>query len=427
MSSFYYFPLQEFSKALLCFAAPSKSKKSSKAGFLPARARSLFPILALIALLCLPQCSGARVGSGGGENPDDGPAPNSACASAAEASGFNGGDGTSASSPFLICAYAQLALMDDSAAALSAYYKLGDNISATGTWTPLGDETNSFDGSLEGDGYAISNLMVNISGTGDQYGGLFAYLGSAAKISNVGLTAIDITVVSTNMSGEAYAGGLVGYNNSGSITNSYAQGTVSAASDNTSAGSGESYAGGLVGWNNSGSITNSYAAASASAVGKSSRSGGLAGFNSGSITNSYAAGSASAGGELSSRGGGLLGWNNSRGIITNSYAVGSPVGCVGMVICNGDEFGRLIGFSNNAAGVTDSFWGSTTGLGNGCGSGTCPADGSLTFMEMQATSGTYPDMLGGAFKLTDGAYPKLFLCTVCTGTLVYSTELLPGQ
>ena len=241
--------------------------------------------------------------------------------------GFNGGDGTSASSPFLICSYDQLGLMADE---LGAHYRLGDNIDASAeNWTPLGDATNNFEGSLDGGSYVISNLTVEIDATGNQYGGLFGYTGGSAKISNVGLEAINISVTSSGgANGNTYAGGLVGYNYGGSIRNSYAQGSVTSSVSAVSV-TAVSYGGGLVGVND-GSITNSYAQGSASASASgyvtTSHSGGLVGYNyGGSIRNSYAQGSVTSSVSAVSvtavsNSGGLVG--RSAGSITNSYASG---------------------------------------------------------------------------------------------------------
>ena len=90
------------------------------------------------------------------------------------------------------------------------------------------------------------------------------------------------------------AGGLAGYNtSSGSITNSYATGNVSATVTSTStSSSSRAYAGGLVGYN-SGDILNSYATGDVSATATSTSTssyayaGGLVGLGGGSITNCY--------------------------------------------------------------------------------------------------------------------------------------------
>ncbi len=222
--------------------------------------------------------------------------------------GENYGAGTELN-PYIICNANQLQAMRDD---LDAFYELGQNIDAssitaeytcptgtTGTCTgfqPIGNcgadgmcgdnpstpEDESLDdigftGTLDGKGFTISDLTININLTsGESYAGLFGYTLSAANIINIGLLNVDIS--SSSASGNSYAGGLVGLNDSG-ITNSYSTGNISFFSSIDF-----SFAGGLVGVNDSG-ITNSY---STGHVSSSSSVGGLVGLNSSSsITNSY--------------------------------------------------------------------------------------------------------------------------------------------
>ena len=204
------------------------------------------------------------------------------------------------------------------------------------SWQPIGDSSNAFTGKFEGNGFTISNLKIDRSGTNNV--GLFGTVGQKVEIANVGLLDVDIT-------GNILVGGLVGFNSGGTITNSYATGSVSSSGR---------FVGGLVG-GNSGGITNSYATSSVS--GKSFYVGGLVGWNSGGITNSYAMGSVAGEGFYV---GGLVGWNSSRGIITNSYATGSVSGTI-------NDVGGLIG-SNNDGTITNSYaTGSVSGSGDNVG------------------------------------------------------------
>jgi hypothetical protein len=67
-----------------------------------------------------------------------------------------------------------------------------------------------FYGTFDGNGHTILHLTI----TGESYLGLFGQLRFGAEISNLGLEAVDV-----NGTGD-YIGGLVGYNNAGSITSS---------------------------------------------------------------------------------------------------------------------------------------------------------------------------------------------------------------
>ena len=206
-------------------------------------------------------------------------------------------------------------------------YELTDNLdlSAADDWLPI----NAFTGIFEGNGHTISNLTINRPNTDGV--GLFGDVERGSEINNIGLLNVDIK-------GSTFVGGLVGQNNSGSIKNSYAIGSIDGRND----------VGGLVGQNNSGSIKNSYVIGSIHGV---VYVGGLVGQNDdGSITNSYTIGYVD--GQLDI--GGLVGWN--RGSITNSYAIDSVIGRT--------QTGGLVGLNlmgqNNDGVITDSYWDTDT-------------------------------------------------------------------
>ncbi|WP_211467872.1 YDG domain-containing protein [Collimonas silvisoli] len=219
---------------------------------------------------------------------------------------------------------------------LGGKYVLGSNIDATATsgwnsgagFTPIGTYSSNFTGIFDGLGHTISNLTINQPGT--SFVGLFGFAGISSVIRNVGL-------VGGSVSGNNEVGELVGYNNGGTVSNSYATGSVS----------GNVYIGGLVGYN-SGTVSNSYATGSVSGGNNSQVVGGLVGYNdSGTVSNSYATGSVS-GSSNSNYVGGLVGYNN--GTVSNSYATGSVSGTY--------YVGGLVGI--NAGTVSGSFWDTQT-------------------------------------------------------------------
>ncbi len=226
---------------------------------------------------------------------------------------------------------------------LSSTFGLANDIDATITsnWNsgegfiPIGNSGTPFTGTFNGNNYTISDLFINLPTTNNV--GLFGYT-RGATIENVGL-------VSVNITGHNNVGGLVGWNWSGSIANSYTTGNVN----------GYYYIGGLVGQNyNSGSIANSYASVSVSGGGQGA--GGLVGYNnsSSSIDNSYATGSVN--GALSA--GGLVGINSRWSRIDNSYAIGSVSGYYGYV-------GGLVGLNNSFSSIDNSYaTGSVSGSSN---------------------------------------------------------------
>ncbi len=223
---------------------------------------------------------------------------------------------------------------------LAGRYVLGDNIdaSATSGWNggagfaPL--SSTWFTGIFDGLGHTISGLTINRPGTSNV--GLFG-LTKGSTISNIGL-------LGGSVAGGSFVGGLVGYNNAGTITRAYTTGTVS--------GSGEQV-GGLVG-NNEGTISQSYATGAVSAP---TRVGGLVGLNNGSISQAYATGAVNGAGYA---GGGLVGHNDRT--INQSYATGAVSGT--------QYVGGLVGTGNGP--ITDSYWatdtsGQATSAGGGSG------------------------------------------------------------
>lgn len=262
---------------------------------------------------------------------------------------------------------------------LAGNYALGADIDASATnsgsspwgsagFDPIGTAERPFTGSLAGQNYTISNLMINRPSSSNV--GLFGYTGSTANINNVGMKNSQVT-------GQNNAGSLAGYNQ-GSIDASFSE-----KANVTATGSGANANGGLVG-NNAGSISNSSSSGNITGI---SDVGGLAGLNQGTIkaSNSWAQVSNATGAA-----GGLVGTNQQSGIIKASYSssivsvvntsaqagglVGNNLGSIsysnalGRVDCNGNSTcGGLVaqnGSNTIRASITDSY--ATAGI-NGTG------------------------------------------------------------
>ena len=312
-------------------------------------------------------------------------------------------------------------------------YELAADIDLTGlNWEPVGDASTPFTGIFDGNGHTISNLEIDIS---DNYNtGFFGYISGDSTIRNLIINGGSVTathpgwyasagvlagyidnmstvdnvsiigvsgVIGKTVGGGYRIGGLVGYS-SGTITNSYATGSVDGGTGNFNEIGGlvgwssgtitNSYAtgsvddgdgdsdrvGGLAGHNEGGMITNSYATGSVSGpAGGVDYVGGLVGFNEGGmITNSYATGNADGGAGVSDRVGGLVGWNKG-GTITNAYATGNADGGDG----DSDRVGGLVGNGYDGAIITNSY---ATGSASG-GAGTGDYAGRLVGLN---TSGT---------------------------------------
>ena len=108
-----------------------------------------------------------------------------------------GGSGT-AGDPFRIETPAELQAMNND---LDAYYSLQNDIDLTGvTWTPVGSSTTPFIGSLEGNGYTISNLEMNVDAYSVKYIGLFGLISGNSYVAN---TTLDNFIFTLNQSRKA--------------------------------------------------------------------------------------------------------------------------------------------------------------------------------------------------------------------------------
>jgi len=175
-------------------------------------------------------------------------------------------------------------------------------------WTPIGmSDDDAFAATFAGNGRTISKLKMNSAAARV---GLFGSVSSSAAVKGVRLLDVALTASEATANAGAVAG-----KNSGTISASYAAGTVS------SSGAGAANVGALVGAN-AGTISTSHAAATVSSSGAgAAKVGGLAGANSGTISASHAAGTVSSSGADGASVGGLAGANS--GTISSSYAAGT--------------------------------------------------------------------------------------------------------
>ena len=291
----------------------------------------------------------------------------------------------------------------DAADQLTKHYILASNINASATadtvvwikpvvssyighgWTPIaGKDGQSFSGSFNGDGYAISNLNMTLiaAATTDTFGLFGTNSGniSAVGLQNInmivqaksnfylGLDAVRRTRTDNIVSTGSHAGGLVGLNQEdGIISYSYATGLVNASMDAI---------GGLVGLNQ-GEISYSYSTAVVQGEGDT---GGLVGTNEpGVILSSYATGDVRGHSGIRYRtgtAGGLAGSISGGGAIINtSYATGMVSDATP---AEGTSLGGVVAERDddrdeNSAGrvnvtIDSSYWDSdTTSAPNGVG------------------------------------------------------------
>lgn len=268
---------------------------------------------------------------------------------------FAGGSGT-AEDPWIIHTETQLrdfaASVNEDEDYSGRYVRLDRNIRLADQWIPAGG-TNPwpFAGTFDGDGYRISGMQIGSQDSPYKgyYAGLFAYV-KGGKVKNLTLSGISVNmknsggesriyaggaaaaVESQRTDGEldnvkvtgtvkvhsnskaAYAGGIVGQDNGGVITNSFADVKIDAVSD-----AAWVYAGGIEGIGARNGAINNYARGSVQVKGPVNKTaaGGIAGFQSGAVYNCWADVDVIA---VSSTGdiGGLAGRNTGIGMMLNS-------------------------------------------------------------------------------------------------------------
>ena len=125
---------------------------------------------------------------------------------------------------------------------LTADGTLASDVSGFRVWTPVGNDSNPYQGTFDGQSHTVRGLYFNNSAT--DYVGLFGYIGNGGKISNVG-------VVDSYFYGKNDVGGVCGYRY-GSISNCYSASAVS----------GYHNVGGVCGNNHSGETSNCYSVGS---------------------------------------------------------------------------------------------------------------------------------------------------------------------
>ena len=169
------------------------------------------------------------------------------------------------------------------------------------TWEPIGNSSQPFTGSLDGNGYTIRNLKVDQGNK--SYQGLFGYA-TGATIRNLHLSNVDVK-------GSSYVGALAGH-----ITLNFTIDNVSVESGTVR---GTSYVGGIVGYGHTGTVQDSWSTAGVEAT--TQYAGGIAGYSYFDLLTSYVNADVKAG---TYGAGGLIGTtpNGAKKKIENSFALG---------------------------------------------------------------------------------------------------------
>lgn len=278
--------------------------------------------------------------------------------------------------PFLISTCTELQNINND---LSAYYRLEQNIDCSDTvsWNSglgfdsIGDESNVFHGTLDGDNYEIQNLFIDRP---SEPAGLFEILGSAhiydLKILNADITGnfagilassatlnfpsiqnniISNVIVEGSVSGGSLIGGIFGETRNSIISDSSAH--VNIIGPDASA----EYFGGITGSLQDGDIVRSFATGTIT-TNLGTRVGGITGYSlNGSIYNTYSSVDIMG---TENTVGGLVGWLDTSDL-ENSYAKGIVSG----------EGGGLVGVTYNSS-ITSSYYDSQTSGKSDTGKGT---------------------------------------------------------
>ncbi len=242
--------------------------------------------------------------------------------------------------PYIIQNVTDLQAIEDD---LAAYYELEGDIdaSATSGWNggegfvPIGRGGTAFSGQLDGRGFTISDLTINMPS--DANIGLFGILDNGAVVRNISMTGVGVT-------GSDNVGALFGVAGNGAVVDiddCNSAGSVSIT------GSNNSYLGGLIGSIWDGTVDDCWSSCIVDCAATNSGTivGGLAGRNvDAAFTNCHTTGSVtSGGGEV----GGLIG-RQDDGSCSTCYANGNVV--------SGDSYvGGLIGRIRNAPTLDDCY------------------------------------------------------------------------
>ena len=230
-------------------------------------------------------------------------------------------------------------------------------------WTPVGkDHNHAYTGTFDGGGHTITGLTVNLPE--QTVIGLFGYIGFGGTVKN-------LTLAGVTINGSSYVGGVVGYNDGGTLTACYhATGNVE----------GRSYVGGVVGY-----------------VGR---------FDVGTLTACYATGNVSG----SSCVGGVVGWNGDGTLTACYHATGNVEGTT--------RVGGVVGYNfklSNDPVITACYWANNQEQGIG------ENQAGTTGGTEQVTDGNWNNAIGGMnnalrsansewrYRLNDEGLPELFV------------------
>jgi len=221
-------------------------------------------------------------------------------------------------------------------------------------WTAIGQQPSDtsgqppvrFNGTFDGGGFAVYGVYINKYADSTLSGRYQGLFGRVEREGTQGGDIKNLGVAYSYINAYSYAGGLAGWNKKGSITRSYVKNArIEAWGGRNGAGG----IGGLLGLNDSaGVVINSYA--SADVFGEINMAGGLVGWNSANSKISYCHAKEDEEGKVDVIGddaGGLVGRNDGSAI-RNSYAAVSVLAAGDASGKGGNVIGGLVGMNFNA-------------------------------------------------------------------------------
>ena len=288
--------------------------------------------------------------------------------------------------------------LQDMESDLAGDYILSNNIdaSATSGWNggegfdPVGGSGAEFTGTLDGQGYIISDLYINRGGSAGQ-----ALFGVCKGIGGGHVTLSNIILINATITGSNTVATLCARADENcDIEDCYSTGTVVASSI--------SIAGGLVAHLYHSTATISRSASTASVTAEFSV-GGLVGITviGSTIADCYARGSVSVvrPGLTGSNGGGLVGLH--AGVITNSYSTG-------LVSCTAGSCFHIGGLTGSTAGsATNSFWDTETSCQATSGAGTGKTTTEMTTESTFTNAGWDLTTIWDMKQYVNDGYPYL--------------------
>jgi hypothetical protein len=191
---------------------------------------------------------------------------------------------------------------------LNRHYRLAGDVelpplAAGGSnWIPIGNPNAPFTGTFDGGGFTIRHLNLSLSPVSPVSDvGLFGVIGTGAEVKNVN--------VEGSISGQYRVGGVVGWNNGGTVSGCSFTGTGTVT--------GTENVGGIVG-QNAGTVRNCFVTETVNIIG-ANNAGGIVGWNVGGVAG-----------------------QNLGGTVQNCVALNSSITRSG----NGNAFGRVAGNNN---------------------------------------------------------------------------------